>query len=50
MGSTLSVYGVARLGSALSVLDYVTLGSAFSLRSLIRGGLDGIRIRFNSIG
>ena len=37
-GSSLSVFGVSRLGSSLAVLDFLFLGSALSLRSFARIG------------
>ena len=36
--SSISVYGLVRLGSSLSLLDFATLGSSLSLRSYGRMG------------
>ena len=37
-GSSLTLYGVGRLGNAVSVLDFACMGSALSLRSYGRFG------------
>jgi hypothetical protein len=38
LGSSLSIYGVGKIGSQLSVLDYIFGGSAISMRSFGRLG------------
>ena len=38
LGSSLSSFGLARVGSSLSVLDFVHVGSGLALRSVIRVG------------
>ena len=38
MSSSLSVYGMSRLGASLAVLDFTSFGSAMSLRNFVRLG------------
>lgn len=49
-GSTLSVFGISRVGQSLSVLDCVNLGSSLSLRGSARLGSAVSQLEFLKLG